>query len=258
MTVQKIQKVQFILISIDIQTFNSQPPQVRSPPRRCQSKTQHFFTSFQLRNHCFFPCIRILIVQKFQRKLFNFNFSRYSNSYFTKTTGFFFTIKLGIQNFLIVEKLSVENCRILWLASESWQFEISKKCSFYLFRSIFKLVFLIHYKFEFLYQELNLKHNTCGGVLGWQTVDSVHCIAILIGVFLELSNENCQKVILVLTHHGIQTYYSSTLPISSYFHQGVNLDSFIFEADCSYLKISKHDLYIGIGILIGLKWQTCF
>ena len=56
---------------------------------------------------------------------------------------------------------------------------------------------------------------------------------------------------LVLTQLGIQTSTSSTLPIPSFFHQGVNLGSFIPEANCSFLNILKYDLYIGIGILIG-------
>ena len=49
-----------------------------------------------------------------------------------------------------------------------------------LFPSILKLVFLSHYKFEFLHQGLNLKHNTCREVLSWKTVDFVRCIRILI------------------------------------------------------------------------------
>ena len=45
----------------------------------------------------------------------------------------------------------------------------------------------------------------------------------------------------------------------SFMHQGVSLDdSFITEADCSFLSISKFNLYIGIGILRGQKWQKWF
>ena len=65
------------------------------------------------------------------------------------------------------------------------------------------------------------------------------------------------KVLLVLTHLGFQSYISSILPDSFYFHQGVNFVSFIFEADCSFLSISKYDLYIEIGILMGQKRQKC-
>ena len=71
-------------------------------------------------------------------------------------------------------------------------------------------------------------------------------------------DQNCHKVLLVLTHIGIQSHSSSTLPISFYFHQDVNLDSFIFESDCSFPILLKYDLYIEIVILKGQKWQKCF
>ena len=64
-------------------------------------------------------------------------------------------------------------------------------------------------------------------------------------------DQNCQKAVLVLTHLGIETFIPSTLPISFYSHQGVNYDSFWFEAEISFLNILKYDLYIGIEILIG-------
>ena len=58
------------------------------------------------------PCIRILKVRKFQRKHFNFIISRFSNSYFTKTTGFIFSIMVGIENCLAVEKFSMAHLSI--------------------------------------------------------------------------------------------------------------------------------------------------
>ena len=58
------------------------------------------------------------------------------------------------------------------------------------------------------------------------------------------------ELLLVLTPLGLQIFTSSTLPYS-FFYQGVNLDSFIPEANCSFLGISKYDIYIENGILIG-------
>ena len=58
-----------------------------------------------------------------------------------------------------------------------------------------------------------------------------------------------KKVLLVFPQLGVQTHNSSTLPISFEFHQGVNLDSFVFEAECLLPNIIKFDLYIGIRIL---------
>ena len=43
-----------------------------------------------------------------------------------------------------------------------------------------------------------------------------------------------------------------------FFHQGVNVDGFTPEASCSFLSISKYDIYIGIGILIGQRLQKFF
>ena len=48
-------------------------------------------------------CISILIIRTFQRKHFSFDFSRFSKSYFTKTTGFISSIRVDIERFLLVE-----------------------------------------------------------------------------------------------------------------------------------------------------------
>ena len=67
-------------------------------------------------------------------------------------------------------------------------------------------------------------------------------------------DQNCKKVLLILTDLGIQTYICSTLLNSVFLNQSVHLDSFKFEADCWFLIILKYDLYIGIGMLICQKW----
>ena len=64
----------------------------------------------------------------------------------------------------------------MFLASESWQSENSKKCYFYSFRTIFTCIPQPHDKFEFLHQRLNPKHNTCRAVLRLKTVDFVRCM----------------------------------------------------------------------------------
>ena len=58
------------------------------------------------------------------------------------------------------------------------------------------------------------------------------------------------------TRYPNSYFFNSTYFII--FHRGVNLDSFMPEANCSFLSISKYDLYIGIWILIGQKWQKWF
>ena len=47
------------------------------------------------------------------------------------------------------------------------------------FRSIFKLVFLSHYKFKFLHHELTVRKNSCRVVSRWKTVAFVGCIRAL-------------------------------------------------------------------------------
>ena len=58
-----------------------------------------------------------------------------------------------------------------------WSFQV---LILFLFCSPFELVFLSRYMFEFLHQELSLKKNTRGGVLGWKTLVFVRCIRVLI------------------------------------------------------------------------------
>ena len=111
-------------------------------------------------------CISILMVRKFQRKYFNFNFSRYSNSYFTESTGFIFSLRVGITEILFSRELF--DGRIIDLCSlhqclDSPNFPII--ATFFSFHSIFKLVLLSYYDFEFLHHELSLKSNTCREVL---------------------------------------------------------------------------------------------
>ena len=43
-----------------------------------------------------------------------------------------------------------------------------------------------------------------------------------------------------------------------FFSIKVSNSRFLLEADYSFLKLLKSVLYIGIGILIGQKWQKCY
>ena len=79
MTIQIFQKVLFNFISLDIQSFKSQPPATRFSPSKSHPKTQRLPTSIELKIIVFLPCIRILLLQKFQREHFNLTFCRYSN-----------------------------------------------------------------------------------------------------------------------------------------------------------------------------------
>ena len=103
-------------------------------------------------------------------------FARFSNLHFSATRSSISPIKISVKNLALVDEFPTEKSLIFTLPSESWQSEKSKECYLYWFRSIFKLVILSHYNFEFL----NLKHNTSTGVLWFEAIDFVRCVSILI------------------------------------------------------------------------------
>ena len=84
----------------------------------------------------------------------------------------------------------------------------------------------------------------------WEIVEFVPLCGIL-------RDQACEKV-LFSWHTSVVKLILPQLYPFSFFPLGVNLDSFIAEADCSFLDLLKYDLYIGIGILIGQKWQKWF
>ena len=122
------------------------------------------------------------MVRNFQWTHLNFNFSRYSKSYFSKTAAFISSIGVGIENCLVVERFRMGKLSICVHCISILTVRNLREVLL-LFRSIFGFVFLSHYKFEFVHHELSLKTNTCSGVLRRRTVDFVHCIRILIVQF---------------------------------------------------------------------------
>ena len=126
-----------------------------------------------------FLCIRTFIVRNFQRKPSNLNFSRYSNLFLFKTTGFVCSIEVSKENFLVVEDFF--DARIVDLCSLHQNPDSPKfpKSVFFSLLSIFKVVVLSHYMFQFFHQEFNLKHTTCKKILSMETVVFGQCIRIL-------------------------------------------------------------------------------
>ena len=59
-------------------------------------------------------------------------------------------------------------------------------------------------------------------------------------------------------HNSVIKLLLLQLYLFHFFKQGINLGSFIPEANFSFLSISKYNLYIGIGNLIGQKSQKWF
>ena len=65
-----------------------------------------------------------------------------------------------------------------------------------------------------------------------------------------LMDQSCQKVLLVMVQLGIQTFTSSTLPVS-FLSIKVSISIALYLKQTSFLSISEKDIYIGIGILRG-------
>ena len=117
----------------------------------------------------FLSCISILIVRKFQKwRHFAFIFSRYSNSFLTKTTGVISSIRVDIQNFLVVEEFLMGEVTTCVPGISVLTVRNVQEMLLLLIRLAFKLIFLRYYNFEFLYHEHSLKHNTCRGILRWK------------------------------------------------------------------------------------------
>ena len=112
-TVPIIQKMPFFAISLDFQTLKSEPPPVPFLPSKTQSKTQHLWTSIHLRIIVLFFDSVSQCSETSKKKLFNFKFSRTSNSFSTRTPGFISSIRVGIEKNRDVEKFPVRelpNC----------------------------------------------------------------------------------------------------------------------------------------------------
>ena len=148
-----------------METFNCEAPRIHFPPSKSQRETQHLWTSIQQENHCYLSCISILIVRNIRRKQLFLFFSRFSNYFQQNYLLYLFDQGRHRKKSRCTEVFvrRIVNLCSLHLCLDSPKFP--RGASFFLFRSIFKLVFLSHYKFAFLHHELSLKNNTCRGVL---------------------------------------------------------------------------------------------
>ena len=92
---------------------------------------------------------------KLPKKRCVFNFSRYSNSYFTKTTGFISSIRVGIQEILVVDRFSMGEFSVHVLCISVLTLRLFQEMLLFLFISFFKLAFVSRYNFEFFHHELS-------------------------------------------------------------------------------------------------------
>ena len=128
----------------------------------------------------------------------------------------------------------------MFFAWMSWQSETSKKCYFFLLRSIFRLVFLSHYKFKFFHYEISLKNNTLAGVLRWKIVDFVRCKRVL-------TVQNFQKNLLSIIFLDIQIHPPLS-PITTGFLSFIKvlMKSFLVVRNFSMVKL----------LIFSLHWKT--
>ena len=127
-----------------------------------------------MKNLCFSTLHQNLDCRILQKRTFNFNFSPHSNLYFSRITGFIFSSRIGIEDFIVVNifqmghlSICVPCIRILTVR------KLRKVLILFKFSLVFEFCIL---QSE---QELNLKHDPCRWILRWKTVDFVPCIWIM-------------------------------------------------------------------------------
>ena len=120
--------------------------------------------------------ISIMIVQKFQRKLWILIFVDSQTHISTKLQVLF----LLLGNFLVVVFFRWDYCPFVFLATVSWQSEISRNCYCFVVLLIFQTVLISRYRFELLHHKVSLKGNSHKGVLRWKSLDFFRCIRVLI------------------------------------------------------------------------------
>ena len=165
--------------SLDSKFISSEPPPVRSHPSESDMKTKLSSVSIQPKSRGFFSCICVLLVQNFQREHFIFNFFCYSDSYLIQTTEFISSTRVGIGNFLIVERFSMGALSIWVPCISVLTFRNRRKIYFSPFLLILQTCITQPSHLRSL-PKLHTKHNTSRRVLMWNTVDFVRYIRILI------------------------------------------------------------------------------
>ena len=99
-TVQIFQEVPLLLISIDIQTFTSLPLLVRFPQSRYQSKTQDLLNEYSIKKSLLSS---LASESENSREILLILLFLYIQTDVLPKVVFFFSIRVGIENFLNVE-----------------------------------------------------------------------------------------------------------------------------------------------------------
>ena len=81
-----------------------------------------------IKNHFYWSMSQVSGCPRVQKKQSNLDFSRFSNSNFSETTGLISFIKVSMEKHTHVEKYLIRNPLSLILASGSWESENAEKC----------------------------------------------------------------------------------------------------------------------------------
>ena len=113
-------------------------------------------------------CIRVLILEKYQKALLKTEFSRYSNCFFSVTTGLLSPSNFHLKKLHMWRAESIENliCSDHW--SNSWKFVKFKQWIHYSFISIIKLSFPTVYKVYLIFQIWKEIFFTCSERIFWK------------------------------------------------------------------------------------------
>ena len=174
----------------------------------------------------FLICLGIMLVQEFTKMLQVWSFRKRLQSnfwYYLSCIGLLFCI--GI--------LTDQKCQ---------------KCLSDGLNLILELVFLEINRLVFFLKTPNLNHSTCDGTFRQKSF-VLPCNGILM-------DQNCQKILVVLTCQDIQTHISSA-PIVS-FSIKLSINTPLREADYLFPNIMKNIYYVEIGVLVDQKWQKYY
>ena len=176
-------------------------------------KTFCFWRLFDAIFFDFFPCFRVLMVQIFSNcrlqwflSSFKLLFLRNWKSIFSKQ-GFHHKFSVFREGLTWKTFCFDPFFRFAWVQN-------CEKCFLVWFRSLLKLVYLSHYKFEFNRQSLNSKHYTCRGRIMWRIVDFVLCSKILIVPKKITSRKFLSRYSISASFSATTTSFNSSIKIS--------------------------------------------
>ena len=190
----------------------------------------------------------ILDFAKTSKTAVTFDLSRNSISFFLRNTGFFSSIKVAVETFLLFKSISFNYRLFRSLRWTSDSPAMSKTVFYSGVFSISQTGFPHNYWDDVYLQSLVLEFLTWVGFLDWAIVEYRSLCGLLI-------NHSCLKLFLVSTYLGIQTCGSSTLSAPYKFPSRCHSIVPYLKQTMFFWINSKIDLTRGHGMRVGQKCQ---